>query len=117
MSQFLSPRLIRKLRLFQLHDDPAESAGIKVEAVLRAVPLSRRILESRFQKLLGRTPHEEITRIQVERVKELLTETDLSLSAIAHRAGYRHVEYMSVAFKRETGQPPSVYRAVHHKKT
>lgn len=91
--------------------------GIKVEDVLRAVPLSRRVLESRFQRLLGRTPHDEITRVQIERVKELLTETNLSLSAIAHRAGYRHVEYMSVAFKRETGQPPSVYRAVHHKKT
>lgn len=90
--------------------------GIKVEDVLRAVPLSRRILESRFQKLLGRTPHEEITRVQIERVKELLTETNLSLAAIAHRAGYRHVEYMSVAFKRETGQPPSTYRAVHRKK-
>jgi LacI family transcriptional regulator len=91
--------------------------GIKVEDVLRAVPLSRRVLEARFQRLLGRTPHEEITRVQIERVKELLAETNLSLSAIAHRAGYRHVEYMSVAFKRETGQPPSVYRAVHHKKT
>jgi LacI family transcriptional regulator len=91
--------------------------GIKVEDVLRAIPLSRRVLESRFQKLLGRTPHEEITRVQVERVKELLSETDLSLSAIAHRAGYRHVEYMSVAFKRETGQPPSTYRAVHRKKS
>jgi LacI family transcriptional regulator len=91
--------------------------GIKVEDVLRAVPLSRRVLESRFQRVLGRTPHEEITRVQVERVKELLAETDLSLSAIAHRAGYRHVEYMSVAFKRETGQPPSTYRAVHRKKS
>jgi LacI family transcriptional regulator len=55
--------------------------------------------------------------VQIERVKELLAETSLSLSAIAHRTGYRHVEYMSVAFKRETGQPPSVYRSVHHKKT
>jgi LacI family transcriptional regulator len=90
--------------------------GIKVEDVLRAVPLSRRVLESRFQKLLGRTPHEEITRVQIERVKELLTETDLSLAAIAHRTGYRHVEYMSVAFKRETGRPPSEFRAVHRKK-
>jgi LacI family transcriptional regulator len=84
--------------------------GIKVEDVLRAVPLSRRLLESRFLKLLGRTPHEEITRVQVERVKELLSETDLSLCAIAHRAGYKHVEYLSVVFKRETGQWPSEYR-------
>jgi LacI family transcriptional regulator len=86
------------------------SEGIKVEDVLRAVPLSRRVLESRFEKLLGRTPHDEITRVQVERVKELLAETDLPLSAIAHRTGYKHVEYMSVVFKRETGLPPSRYR-------
>jgi LacI family transcriptional regulator len=84
--------------------------GIKVADVLQAVPLSRRVLESRFRKLLGRSPHEEITRVQVERVKELLAETSLSLGAIAHRSGYRHVEYMSVAFKRETGQAPSQYR-------
>jgi LacI family transcriptional regulator len=87
--------------------------GIKVDDVLRAVPLSRRVLESRFEKLLGRSPHEEITRIQIERVKELLTETDLSLPAIAHRAGYKHVEYMSVVFKRETGLPPSLFRTRH----
>jgi LacI family transcriptional regulator len=103
-------------------DDPDVSAavrfirahareGIKVEDVLRAVSLSRWILESRFEKLLGRTPHEEITRVQLERVKELLAETDLSLAAIAHRAGYKHVEYMSVVFKREIGVPPSQYRA------
>jgi LacI family transcriptional regulator len=84
--------------------------GIKVEDVLAAVPISRRALESRFRKLLGRTPHEEITRVQIERVKELLAHSDLSLAAIAHRTGYKHVEYMSVVFKRETGQSPSGYR-------
>jgi LacI family transcriptional regulator len=89
--------------------------GINVEDVLRAVPLSRRVLESRFEKLFGRTPHEEITRVQIERVKELLAETDLPLSAVAHLTGYSHVEYMSVVFKRETGVPPSSYRARLHK--
>jgi LacI family transcriptional regulator len=89
--------------------------GIKVDDVLRAVPLSRRVLESRFEKLLGRTPHEEITRVQIERVKELLSETDLSLTAIAHRTGYKHVEYLSVVFKRETALTPNQYRARHRK--
>ena len=28
--QFLSPRLIRRLRMFHLHDDPGESAGIRI---------------------------------------------------------------------------------------
>lgn len=33
VSQFLSPHLMRQLRLFHLHDDPAERAGIKVDAI------------------------------------------------------------------------------------
>jgi LacI family transcriptional regulator len=86
------------------------SEGINVEDVLRAVPLSRRVLEARFEKLLGRTPHEEIERMQIERVKELLAETDLPLAAVAHRAGYKHAAYMSVVFKRVTGLAPGHYR-------
>jgi stage V sporulation protein R len=33
ISQFLSPRLMRSLRMFHLHDDPAESAGVRVDAI------------------------------------------------------------------------------------
>jgi spore cortex formation protein SpoVR/YcgB (stage V sporulation) len=33
ISQFLSPRLMRKLRLFHLHDDPEERAGMRVDAI------------------------------------------------------------------------------------
>ena len=81
---------------------------IRVDDVLARVPLSRRVLESRFYKLLGRTPHDEILRIKLERVKQLLAETDLKL--VADRAGFRHVEYLSVVFKRVVGVPPSRWR-------
>ncbi|MEW6160085.1 MAG: DNA-binding transcriptional regulator [Verrucomicrobiota bacterium] len=84
--------------------------GINVKDVLRAVPHSRTLLESRFKKLLGRTPHEEILRVRLNRVKELLTETDLSLEQIAERTGFPHVEYLSVAFRREVGLPPRQFR-------
>jgi stage V sporulation protein R len=33
ISQFLSPRLMRQMRMFHLHDDPAERAGIRVDAI------------------------------------------------------------------------------------
>lgn len=85
--------------------------GINVRDVLRAVPQSRRLLEGRFRKLLGRTPHEEILRVQLQRVKQLLTETDLPLETIAERTGFAHPEYLSVVFRREVGLPPSRYRA------
>lgn len=84
--------------------------GIKVPDVLRHVPLSRRVLESRFRKILGRTPHQEIKRLQIERVQRLLTDTDMSLAEIAARAGFEHDEYMTVAFKKAIGMPPSQFR-------
>ena len=87
--------------------------GIGVEDVLRQCPMARRALEARMKALLGRSPHEEILRVQLNRVKELLTGTELSVAQIAERAGFRHTEYLSVVFKRETGQPPSVYRQEH----
>ena len=40
----------------------------------------------------------------------LLRETDLSLEKIAIQCGFRHVEYMTVVFKRDLGQTPSDYR-------
>lgn len=87
--------------------------GINVAQVLNAVPLSRRALETRFRRLLGRTPHDEIVRVQIERARQLLAGTDLPLKAIATRLGIRHAEYLNVLFRRMTGQAPGAYRREH----
>jgi LacI family transcriptional regulator len=84
--------------------------GITVDDVARAVNSSRRTLDSRFVESLGRTPHTEIVRVRIDRVKQLLVETDLSLNLIAERAGFSYVEYMSVAFKRTVGMSPGEFR-------
>lgn len=84
--------------------------GINVQDVLKSVPLSRRVLESRFQKIIGRSPHEEIMRIRLDRVKQLLEETELPLIEIASRTGFRHSEYLNVAFKKQTGTTPGQFR-------
>ncbi len=83
---------------------------IQVQDILNQVPVSRRMLESRFQKALGRTPHEEILAVKLKLVKKLLVETKLSLADIAERSGFKHTEYMSVAFKRAFGIRPGQYR-------
>jgi stage V sporulation protein R len=33
IGQFLSPRLMRQFRMFHLHDDPEERAGVRVDAI------------------------------------------------------------------------------------
>jgi len=102
-------------------DDPAvartvqfirEHAGenIRVGDLLRVASLSRRVLEQRFRQLLGCTPREEILRVRLARVKQLLGESTLPLRTVAERTGFEHVEYLSVLFKRETGLSPSRWR-------
>jgi LacI family transcriptional regulator len=84
--------------------------GIAVKDVLDEVPLSRRVLEGRFRKLFGRTPHDEIARVRFERVRRLLRETSLPLAEVAQRSGFRNAEYLATAFRREFAMSPNDYR-------
>jgi LacI family transcriptional regulator len=99
----------RALRYIRKH----ACAGVTVTELLRTYPMSRRALETKMKAVIGRTPHEEILRVQIERAKELLASTKMPLPDVAERCGFRHAEYLSVAFKRETGMPPSTYRHQH----
>ena len=85
-------------------------SGISVKDLLQAIPLSRRVLEARFRKLLGRSPHEEIERVRFERVRQLLRETQLQLSDVARRSGFRNAEYLATAFRRKFGISPNTFR-------
>jgi LacI family transcriptional regulator len=84
--------------------------NIRVMDVVERSGLSRRALEHRFTQLVGRTPHDEITRVRIDRIKILLRETELSIAEIANRSGFEYAEYLAAAFKRETGQTPTEYR-------
>lgn len=85
-------------------------AGIGVDDVLAGLPVSRSVLERGFRRHLGHSPHEEIRRVRLKRVKQLLGETDWPLERIAAAAGYEHPEYMMVQFKREVGMTPTEWR-------
>ena len=86
------PPVARALHYIRAH----ACDGLGVSDVLRHCLMARRTLEARLKALLGRTPREEIARVQLGRVKELLAGTDLALAEIAGRAGFRHTEYLSV---------------------
>ena len=91
--------------------------GINVSDVTAITSLSRRQLERRFREELGRTPHEQITTTKIDRVKQLLRETDMTLEQIAPKAGYSHKESLSAVFKRETGETPGDYRRLNAEST
>jgi LacI family transcriptional regulator len=84
--------------------------GVTVDQIVEHVVISRSQLERRFRKYLGRSPQAEIRRVQLRRVMQLLSESELSLESIANLTGFEYPEYLSVVFKRTTGQTPREYR-------
>lgn len=85
---------------------------LRVADVLQAAGCSRKTLEVRFKASLGRTPHEELQRLRLERVKRLLVETDWPLKRVAAQSGFTYVENLHAAFRRAEGATPSAWRAL-----
>ncbi len=84
--------------------------GIAVTDVLKEVAISRSALERRMRAALGRSPNEEITRVRVERAKELLISTDQPLTTIARRTGFQTPQYLVQVFRRQVGMTPGMFR-------
>lgn len=83
---------------------------VSVPLVARAVGSSRQRLERHFRAALARTVQQEVRRARVEIAKGRLHETNHSLGQIAKESGFSSAAVLSVAFQRELGVPPGVYR-------
>jgi LacI family transcriptional regulator len=85
-------------------------SGINVDDVSRAAGMSRRILEKKFARILGRAPLEEIQEVRYQRVRQLLLETNHVLPRIAELTGFQYTEYLVRFFKKRSGMTPALYR-------
>jgi LacI family transcriptional regulator len=83
---------------------------ITVSMVANAVGGGRQRLERRFRAELDRTVHDEIRRAHVDVAKTLLQSTDATLLQVARQSGFTNAALLSVAFQREAGMPPGLYR-------
>jgi len=65
-----------------------------------------------FKQYTGFSPAQYIQDIRMNRVKEILTNTDLTIKGIAYKEGFDNYEYFLTAFKANAGVSPSQYRAL-----
>lgn len=86
------------------------SDGLRVADLAREANISSRMLQIRFLKSLGRTPHQEIELSRLAAARRLLAETDMTVTQIAAHCGFSDVRALCVMFKRNTGLTPSQYR-------
>lgn len=64
-----------------------------------------------FKQLHNCTIHEYITKFRIEKVKELLMETDWSLQMIASHSGFKTSSNLIKNFKKSTNLTPLVWKA------
>ncbi len=83
---------------------------IAMLSVAKVSGMSRSLFERRFKNAVGRTPASELQRMRVERARQLLLATRLSIDKIAVECGFRRRERLHEAFKRVTGYTPAAYR-------
>ena len=88
---------------------------LHVKELLKRIPASRRSLEIRFRKALGRSVHEEIVRVRIERAKELLRTTSLTVAAVAASAGFSNAQRFHESFLKAAGVTPGAYRKSHQR--
>jgi AraC-like DNA-binding protein len=72
-------------------------------------PRESRSLGRSFKRAFGETPHRYLLRRRVERAKELLRNTPLSVTEISLDVGFRSLGSFSTAFRALVGESPREY--------
>ena len=83
---------------------------ISVSDILNCVPISRRLLETRFKNMTGMTIYNYISLKRINRFAQLLLSTNDSISEIAARLDECDTKSISRRFKELKGCTPSEYR-------
>src|SRR5688572_17614588 len=87
--------------------------NLKVDQVLKEVPLSRRSLEKRFILTTGYPVYEYIYNQRIEKFTQKLLETDMTIFEIAMELGLSDSKNIARQFKQIKGLTPMEYRKKH----
>ncbi len=100
-------RVIKAARDFVATNYPLP---VSIEDIAEAAGVSRTTLFRVFKSELNTTPVDYLTSYRIAQAKTLLSETDLSVTAVARSTGYEDNLYFSRVFRKSTGTTPTEYR-------
>ena len=83
---------------------------LQVSDVLNFMGMSRASLQQRMKQIAGRTIHQEIQRVRLNRAKDLLAMSNQTIKQVARESGFASVQYMTRVFRSATGETPARYR-------
>jgi LacI family transcriptional regulator len=98
-------------KLLHFIREQAPARPLQVAELPDLTPWGSTTVKKKILNVLGHGPKEEIKRVRVARLKNLLSSTDLPLAEISISMGFGSPQDMSRFCTRETGQTPSEFRS------
>jgi len=91
--------------------DAQYAQPLDLDELARTANFSRYHFLRAFRRAFHATPHEYLTRKRIERAKELLAQSQFTVTEICFEVGFESLGSFSALFHRTVGWSPSIYRA------
>lgn len=102
----IAPGLYRAQEL--LEGNPEH--GWKLDELGKLTGLSPNYLSTQFRLAFGQPPLRYLQQVRIERARQLLCDTGMSITQIAGELGFSSSQHFSTVFKQSTGQTPREYQ-------
>lgn len=83
--------------------------NLSLNSICSYLNISTSYFSTIFKEMTGETFVEVLTRIRMEKAKELLENTTMKNYEIAEKVGFSDPHYFGIAFKKATGKTPTEY--------
>ncbi|MBQ8387887.1 MAG: helix-turn-helix transcriptional regulator [Clostridia bacterium] len=87
-----------------------EGQELSVDEIARMCFVTPAYFRRLFREYSGMSPREYRTRRRIERAKDMMERTELSVESLSELLGYSDPSYFCRVFKKETGMSPSEYQ-------
>ena len=94
----------------RLINESYTDAGLEIHMIATKVGISSDYLRHLFKSRLGISPKQYLLQQRIERIKELLVYSTLSLKEIAELSGFSNERYLCFYFRNELGMTPGMFR-------
>ena len=101
----------KRLRRARALIDDCYDQPLDLDQISREACLSRYHFLRLFRQAFERTPHQYLTERRIQKAKELLTSSRLSVTDVCFEVGFESLGSFSTLFHKHVGRPPITYRA------
>ena len=105
-----SPHLQRRIREVQVFLAANLDRDVDLHTIAHEAALSPYYFTRQFTAFVGVPPYRYLIELRIDRARQLLRDTELTVTQICHRVGFNSLSHFTTTFRQHTGLSPSVYR-------